>query len=75
MYDRKIFYLLLHTLLKCSAIYLSRKILGKQYPMDCDPPSAVSTKLNVAERPTPIYSVKFSGNFVRFEATENKNLQ
>ncbi|XP_060081594.1 WD repeat-containing protein 27-like [Ylistrum balloti] len=36
------------------------KVNQKQYPTDCAPPALLHTKLNVAERPTPIHSVKFS---------------
>ncbi|XP_033734815.1 WD repeat-containing protein 27-like [Pecten maximus] len=36
------------------------KVNQKQYPTDCSAPSVLQTKLNVAERPTPIHSVRFS---------------
>ncbi|OWF38257.1 WD repeat-containing protein 27 [Mizuhopecten yessoensis] len=36
------------------------KMNQKQYPTDCSAPSVLQTKINVAERPTPIHCVRFS---------------
>lgn len=37
-----------------------QKAYGKQYPVNCDPPTNMKVKLDVAERPTAINKIKFS---------------
>ena len=37
------------------------KMAAKQYPMDSDPPTKVKFKLDVAERPTAVNTLRFSG--------------
>lgn len=35
--------------------------MDKRYPMKSDPPTECHCKIDVAERPTPINRIKFSG--------------
>ena len=42
--------------------YSSKSIsIMREYPLDSDPPTSQATKVDVAERPTAISSMKFSG--------------
>ncbi|XP_051775311.1 WD repeat-containing protein 27 isoform X2 [Erpetoichthys calabaricus] len=37
-------------------------LIAKEYPVDCPVPNAFQKQVNVADRPTPIFSLQYSGN-------------